>query len=393
MNRAICWLPMLVIIVILLGCRAFAGDVVVRDATGLGEALGAATPGTRILLAPGEYPGGGYFANLHGEEGRPIVIAAADPTDPPCFVGGGNALHLANVSHLQLRNLVIRGQSGNGLNIDDGGSFDTPAHHIVLDRLTVTDVGPKGNRDGIKISGVDDFVIKGCTVERWGDGGSGIDMVGCHRGSIEGCTFRARKGAGSNAVQAKGGSREVIVRKNLFEHAGGRAVNIGGSTGLQFFRPKVEGYEAKDITVEGNVFVGSLAPFAFVGVDGAVVRFNTVYLPGKWALRILQETTAPGFVPCRKGVLSDNLIVFRSDQWSAGGCNIGPNTAPETFRFERNFWYCMDRPDRSRPSLPTEELDGVYGTDPQLADPEAGDFTLKPDSPAKAYGHTALPEK
>lgn len=216
-------------------------------------------------------------------------------------------------------------------------------------------------------------------------------MVGCHRGRIEGCTFRARKPDSSEGVQCKGGTRDIVIRANLFDSGGARGVNIGGSTGLQFFRPKVEGFEAKGITVEGNVFVGGQAPFAFVGVDGAVVRFNTVYLPGKWALRILQETVAPEFVPCRNGVFADNIIVFRSDQWAEGGCNIGPNTAPETFHFERDLWYCQDQPERSRPTLPTDEGDGVYGADPLFVDAARGDFHLQPNSPAAGHGHTALP--
>ena len=112
--------------------------------------------------------------------------------------------------------------------------------------MVVRDIGPTGNRDGIKLSGVDDFRVEGCTVERWGSGGSGIDMVGCHRGEIVGCTFRHGDTTGDSGVQAKGGSRDVVIRRCRFEHAGQRAVNLGGSTGLAFFRPKPEGYEARD---------------------------------------------------------------------------------------------------------------------------------------------------
>jgi hypothetical protein len=41
--------------------------------------------------------------------------------------------------------------------------------------------------------------------------------------------------------------------------------------------------------------------------------------------------------------------------------NLGAGTAPETFTFARNWWYCVDQPERSRPKLPTPEIDGVYG--------------------------------
>ena len=269
-------------------------------------------------------------------------------------------MQLAEASHVELHDLKFTGASGNGISIDDGGTFETPAHHIVLRNLQISDIGPNGNHDGIKLSGVDDFRIEGCRIERWGIGsGSGIDMVGCHRGVIENNTFLHEKDAkltGASGVQAKGGSRDIAIRRNRFENAGQRAINIGGSTGLQFFRPPLnqwpqgeEKYEAKDIRVEGNTFIGGLTPFAFVGVDGAVVRFNTIYRPQRWAMRILQETTEPGFAPSRNGLFFDNIVVFRSEQWIEGGVNIGSKTQPQSFQFARNFWFCEDAPQRSRP--------------------------------------------
>jgi hypothetical protein len=305
--------------------------------------------------------------------------------------GGGNGIQLSDPAYLELRGITFTGATGNGLNIDDGGSFATPAHHIVLRDLTVRNVGPSGNRDGIKLSGVDDFRVENCRLSMWGDGGSGIDMVGCHRGLIVGCTFRHRDEASANGVQAKGGSAKVTVRRCRFEHSGQRAMNLGGSTGLQFFRPKPQGYEAKDLTVEGCTFIGSDAPFAFVGVDGARVRFNTVYRPRRWVLRILQETTAPGFVPCRNGLFTDNLVLFHAGE-VATTVNIGPNTAPQTFRFARNWWYALDAPGRSAPSLPTRETNGVAGRDPRLRNPSAGDFRPAPGSLAVRVGAHGLKE-
>jgi hypothetical protein len=153
-------------------------------------------------------------------------------------------------------------------------------------------------------------------------------------------------------------------------------VNIGGSTGLQYFRPALkageEHAEARKIRVEGNWFREGLTAIAFAGADGGVVRFNTIERPGRWAFRILQETKEPGFVPSRNGEITDNVIIFESGKWSESGVNIGSGTAPETFKFARNWWYCADRPDRSRPKLPSEEVGGVYGEDPKSATEKAG---------------------
>jgi hypothetical protein len=249
--------------------------------------------------------------------------------------------------------------------------------------------------DGIKLSGVDDFLVENCVVDKWGSGGSAIDMVGCHRGVISGSTFR--KG-GSNGVQAKGGSADITIRKCRFEEAGERAVNLGGSTGDNSFRPRLKDfpengkYEAKDIRVEECTFVGGGAAVAFVGVDGAVVRYNTIYRPGRYAIRILQEKAEKGFVPCRNGVFENNVVVFRSGEWVTGGVNVGPNTAPNTFKFTGNLWYCEDRPGRSEPKLPSAETTGVIGKDPRFRDAAKGDLGVEPDSPALTRGAHALPK-
>jgi hypothetical protein len=366
-----------------------ASPVTVKDASGLREALARARPGSTVLVEPGVYEGGIFADGPRGEDGRPVVVRGKDPKNPPIFRGGATAFHLVRPAHVRLENLVIEKTSSNGINIDDGGKLAEPARDIVLRGIAVRDNGPRGNHDGIKLSGLSGFRIEDCTVERWSAGGSAIDMVGCHEGVIGGCTFRGDGAEESNGVQAKGGSSRIAVRECRFEDAGGRAINIGGSTGRPFFRPPLgEGKdhaEARDIAVEGNTFVGGGAPVAFVGVDGAAVRFNTIYRPRRWVLRILQETRAPDFVPCRNGAFEDNIVAFRSDELRAAA-NVGSDTAPETFRFARNFWWCIDRPDRSRPSLPAAEKDGVQGTDPLFADAEKGDLSLRPGSPAAKAG-------
>lgn len=363
-------------------------DVKVSSVRELRTAVASAKPGTWILIQPGEYPGGLHFSNLHGAPGRTVVIGAADPARPPHFKGGGSGLQFSDVSYLEIRDLVVSGARGNGINIDDGATPETPSHHVLLRNLKVSDL-PAGNHDGIKLSGLNDFRVENCTVARWG--GSGIDMVGCHRGVITGCEFRE---GGSNAIQAKGGTSNILISQSIFRNPGQRGVNIGGSTGMAYFRPPIDKvpvgkrFEAKEIRVEGCTFVGGTAPIAFVGVDGARVRFNTIYNPERWVIRILQETSSPDFVPCRNGVFEDNLVVFRSHRWASGGVNIGGDTAPDTFRFARNFWFCEDAPNKSKPSLPTAETSGVYGRDPRLV-PDKELEWLPKDAKALTVGRHA----
>lgn len=355
----------------------FAEEVRVANREELIRALRAAKPGTTILVAPGKYAGGLSQAKLRGTKESPIVIAGADASDPPIIEGGGSGLHLSAPEHVELRDLVFTAATGNGLNIDDGGSAESPESHVTLKNIVVRDVGPRGNRDGIKLSGLADFRIDGCRVERWGSSGSGIDMVGCHRGVVTGCTFKDAGGDQANGVQTKGGSSEIVIQRCRFENAGGRAVNVGGSTGLAYFRPADAKHEAKDITVEDCEFLGGMSAISFVGVDGAIVRHNTIYRPRRWPIRILQENTDERFVSSRNGRFEKNVVVFRSDEVREV-VNIGGKTAPETFTFAGNHWLCLDRPATTERllRLPAKEIGGTHGVDPGLKDAEQGDLTI-----------------
>ena len=357
----------------------------------LRQAVRTAEPGTHIRLRPGTYEGGHFFGGVRGTEDDPIVITAADHARPPVIRGGSNGLQFSRPAHLIIDNLIIEGAGTNGINIDDGGDLDFSAHDIVLRRLHVRNVGDRGNQDGIKLSGVTRFRIEQCMVEHWGEGGSAVDMVGCTHGVIENSTFRHREGLTSgNGVQAKGGSEHIIIRHCNFYHAGERNVQIGGRTGLRFFRPEPQGFEARHITVEGCILVGARAAVAFVSAEDSIFRHNTIYRPQRWIIRILQEQTAEGFVPCRNHTLAHNLIVYR-DEEVGQVVNIGGGTEADSFTFDGNFWYCEDRPN-SVPPLPARERDGTYGRDPRFNPPVPGDFSVAEDSPAADVGAHSLSE-
>lgn len=350
----------IVILCVGLCCLSAAGaegrEICVADSAGLREALGQLGPGTTLSLEPGVYRGGVYLHRVNGTADAPIVIQGLDPNDPPVFRGGGGqAIHLADCSYITLRHLRVEGFPLNGINIDDGGTYETPAQHIVLEDITILETGPEGNHDALKMSGVDHFVVRRSYFEGWG--GSAIDMVGCHHGIVEDCTFVGGEGfSQDNAIQLKGGTRDILIHRCSFTDCGHRAINLGGHTGLQFFRPAVGDYEAKDITIAGNRFFGSTTPVAWVTASGGHFHHNTIVLPERWVLRILQETTDPQFKPCHGGIFEDNLVIF--DSRVRVFVNVGPGTSPETFIFRRNAWCDVDG--SRRPSLPVPETDGVY---------------------------------
>jgi hypothetical protein len=239
------------------------------------QAAAVAQPGDTILVAPGTYPGGMFISQLQGLPGQWITLRGDGP-DPVTIQGGNNALQLSDPAWLLIENFRFREQTGNGLNIDDGGSFDTPAHHVHIRHCTFEDLAVSGNNDLCKLSGLDSFRIEECLFRNGAAGGSGIDMVGCHWGEIRENRF---ENLGSNSIQAKGGTRYITIAGNVFRNGGQRTLNLGGSTGAAFFRPQGANYEAADLDVHANIIEGSWAAIAYVGSQRVRVWNNTIYQP------------------------------------------------------------------------------------------------------------------
>lgn len=342
----------------------------------------AAKPGDTVLIHNGIYQGAFFIENIQGTPNAPIVIRGMD-RDSVIFQGGSESMHFSECSHMIIENFTVNGQTSNGMNCDDGGTFDTPTHHMTFRNLTFSGMGASGNNDQLKLSGLDDFVIENCIFENGSPGGSGADMVGCHKGIFRNNIFRK---SGSNCIQAKGGTRFIRIEQNSFIDGGQRALNLGGSTGLEFFRPLDATHEAADLMVTGNVFVGSVTPMAYVGSVRVSVTNNTIINPERWVFRILQETVDPNrFEPCGNNIFQNNLVVFRST--ISRHVNIGGNTAPQTFLLRNNLWYNVDNPSASKPQeAQLMESNALYGIDPELESYQNGDYRLKSSSPAIGKG-------
>jgi hypothetical protein len=350
------------------------------------------TAGTAIAVHAGTYSGGIWLEEVRGTEAAPIRIGGAPGEATPVIEGQNEGMHLANLAWVVLHDLEIRGASANGLNVDDGGDYADPqaAHHVVFQRLLIHDIGGSGNQDCLKLSGVNDYAVLDSTFATCGDGGSAIDHVGCHRGTIARNLFRD---VGSNAVQAKGGSESIEIRANHVVGGGDRAFNLGGSTGFEFFRPPLStnapNFEARSISAIANLIEGGEAAVAFVGCVDCVAANNTIVDPTRWVVRILQETTSSGgyeFLPASGGRFVNNLVWYSRAALSTH-VNVGSNTDAPSFRFSHNLWYAHDDPSRSAPSLPVTESGAVTGQDPRFV---SGGYALQTGSPALGQGEPAV---
>jgi hypothetical protein len=118
--------------------------------------------------------------------------------------------------------------------------------------------------------------------------------------------------------------------------------------------------------VAGNRFYGCQAPVAWPTASHNRVVQNTIVLPEKWIGRILQETRDPQFQPSHDGVFQQNVVVFDDRVGRPEFVNVGPGTAPETWKFIDNAWF--DTQGARRPVLPGTEAGSLHQIDPQVVD-------------------------
>jgi hypothetical protein len=323
-------------------------------------ALLSATAGDTILLREGIYIGNSYRENLKGTRNNWVTILAA-PNENVIFRGGGAAFYLVDVEYIRIVGLQFEDQTGNSISIDDGGSYDTPTYNIVIENCTWLSMNAPAGSNMIKMAGVDSFAIISCTFLNGPTAGIGIDLVGCHNGSIYGNYFDK---PGAYAIQTKGGSHDITIEGNMFINSSDRTINLGGNTGTPYFRPLDADYEAKRVNVFSNIFRGSKAPISFATATECKVINNTILNPTNWAFRILQETNDPKFVTCSNNTIQNNLIIMPTTGQPA--FNIGPNTDAASFTISHNAWFNPNNPQWT-PNTPTTENNRLI-VDPEIQD-------------------------
>jgi hypothetical protein len=301
----------------------------------IAAALATALPGTRVRVAAGRYGAIGTVPNLQGTAQAPIALVGSGRVVIETN-GQGVALRLVDPRYVVIEGVIIRNAAPHGINIDDGGSYASPASHVVLRNVSFSLIGNGGNNDCLKMSGVDNFYIEnsrftGC------NRGEAIDMVGCHKGVVTRNTFADMPGS---AVQTKGGSADVLIHGNRFTRIAQRAVNAGGSTGEAYFRPANARHEAERIQIVANFIEASgSTPVTFAGCDACVFANNTIVDPGDYVARIVEENTSRA--PGSNGYFINNIIIFAASG-RRSYVDVGPGTRPETYTFGWNLWHAID---------------------------------------------------
>ncbi len=359
----------------------------------ISAAAAVATPGTAITIHAGTYAGGTFLTGLTGTAQAPIWLGGAPGESRPVLEGGGEGLHLVRAVYVVIHDLEIRNSTANGINADDAADYANTlaSHHVVFERLNIHDIGSGGNQDCLKLSGLNNLWVVNNTFTACSAGGSAIDHVGCHNGVVAGNTFTNV----GNAVQAKGGSTDILIRANVVNTTSSRAFNLGGSTGFEFFRPPLStttaNAEAQRIHADANIILNAAEAIAFPGCVDCRVANNTIIFPTTRVFRILQETVSDAtytFTASSSGLVANNIILFNVAQVTNAGraLNVGGNTNAASYTFANNLWYAADNPATVFNLAEVTEMNRVTGQNPNLTNAATGDAHIPTNSPAVGVG-------
>ncbi|MFT3768888.1 MAG: hypothetical protein QM820_25885 [Minicystis sp.] len=262
-------------------------------------ALQAAKPGTEVRVS-GALPADTYTTGVKGTDAAPIWITG----EPGARIG---PLTLQTASHVIVRDLEISGSAtGHVLHFFD-------ADHLLFQHIDVHDAG----LSVIKGSQASNVYFEDS--EFW-DGGkqSGyplFDYVGVNTGHVVRSNFHDNPGI---MLMLKGGTSDLLVAWNEIHHQtnGGNALELGESTGPQYFQPLDSAFEGLRIVAFGNL-LHDLAgpPVSFEGCKDCAALHNTIW-----------STTGPQlvrFLPGAAGMSSGATVSLSQGCRFAGNIVVG----------------------------------------------------------------------
>ncbi len=232
-------------------------------------AIDRATPGTAILLKPGDYSGNFTFERIEGTPDKPIWLAASDGPGSVTITAETDTESVITIrgeDNIIIRDLTTVG-GYDGIEISQSGTdFTELVNNIVLRGNTVIGAA----NDGIKVGQADNVLIVGNTVDGAGD--QGIDLLGVTHAIVDGNEIM--NVTGSSGMFAKGGSSDVLIANNYIHDVSGDGLLIGGWSNADAFLPGTD-YEARDVTAIGNVVENAAKrPLSFHGAQNVDVHGN-----------------------------------------------------------------------------------------------------------------------
>lgn len=375
-------------------CPAWATQHLLDSTTSPETISNKLQPGDEIVLMPGEHLGF-RLKDVKGTREQPIVIRGLDARQPGPIRAQKNfyGIHLVDCEFVEVRNVIVFGAQYVGIFVDSSSTEKLHNANITIDNAMVVQTGRalRGDRDGIRVHGIENVTIRDCRIEGWTD--AAIDVVASKAVTIERCTVRHREGFDSLAgIVIRAGSTDVTVSHCLLESAGNIVVAAGRPSPDADFRPRIASdapsgtlLEATNVTVRNCVYNRGYASLSLVHAKDVRFMKNTISNPRLHIILARRETKDPRFAPSSEITFGGNLMEWiPSDLQSIA--NVDESLDPSTFRMETNLW--------ASPELPgaLKALGVVPGWDhaPQVIDVEPKlDSERRPTEP-KAQGFGAF---
>ncbi len=247
-------------------------------------------PGDRLLLAPGDYTQGLPLRNLSGHAGQPIVIEAAEASEPPRFLARphANTVSLVDVRHLVLRQLELDGRD----QPVDAVKAEGPSRYadfITLDHLFIHDHAASQQNVGISTKcPAFGWVIRGNRIERVGTGmylgdSDGSDpFVG---GVIEANRVSHTLGYSlqikhqTNRPAGHTDRHDTVIRYNVFSKQDALPGPQARPNVLLGHFPLTGAGSEDRYLVDGNLFLHNPSEALFQA-EGRVVLYDNVFING-----------------------------------------------------------------------------------------------------------------
>ena len=218
--------------------------------TDLTAAINAATPGTVIALAGGDYGAVG-LRGIGGSPDQPVIIRSADPGDPARFSG----LDLRDAENLVLENLVFdytfqSGQRSQYKPFNIAGGQNITLRGAVFDGdvargLSQTDDG-FATGFGLVVRGVSGFVLEDSVISGFWKGLSIQDSTDI---TVRRNTLYGMRSDGMNYVQVE----RVLIAENYI-HDFDRAPDSPDHADMIQFWTKDTTRPTRDVVIRDNVF-------------------------------------------------------------------------------------------------------------------------------------------
>jgi hypothetical protein len=260
--------------------------------------------GDRLLLEPGDYRRGLPLHNLSGLPGKPIVIEASNPAEPPRFVArpGANTVSLVNVRHVALRHLQL---DGGNVPVDaiKAEGHSRYADFVTLENLHIHDHAASQQNVGISTKcPAFGWVVRGNRIERvgtgmyFGDSDGSDPFVG---GLIEENRVSDTLGYNLQIKHQKTrpaeyvGRHDTVIRYNLFSKAGAQPGPQARPNVLLGHFPLAEAGSEDRYLVHGNLFLHNPSEALFQA-EGRVALYDNMFITGSGdAIRIQPHNDVP----------------------------------------------------------------------------------------------------